>query len=222
MTSKLTTEIIDALIDGSVTELCKLIQSALAADTKAQDILENGLLKGMLIIEEEYKNGDVFIPEVLLTARAMNQALELLRPIFKRDCHSNIGTVVLGTVKGDIHSIGKDMVGIMMESYGLEVIDLGTNVDSGRFCQAAIDHRADIVACSALLTTCSIEMKKVVQLLEKSNYRDQITILIGGKAVSKRFCKAISADYYTEDAFSAARLAKRICLRKKLAKELQD
>lgn len=214
MNNELTTEIIDTLIDGSSTDLCKCIQEALNNQIEAQDILENGLLKGMLIIEEKYKNSDVFIPEVLLAARAMNRALELLRPIFKRNSHTIIGTVVLGTVKGDIHSIGKDLVGIMMESYGLRVIDLGINVDPTDFYKAAVDHHADIVACSALLTTCSTEMKKVVQLFEKKGNRKQITIMIGGKAVSERFCGAISADFYTDDAFSAARLAKKICMSK--------
>lgn len=222
MNNELTTEIIDTLIDGSAADLCKCIQKALDNHIEARDILENGLLKGMLIIEEQYKNSDVFIPEVLLAARAMNRALELLHPIFKKDSHTIIGTVVLGTIKGDIHNIGKDLVGIMMESYGLRVIDLGINVDPITFYKAAIEHQADIVACSALLTTCSIEMKKVVQLFEKKGHRKKVTIMIGGKAVSERFCRAISADFYTDDAFNAARLAKKICMRKNNIRKGKD
>lgn len=208
---KLLNKVIDYVQEGSTSELIALIGQALEAGISPEDILSNGLLKGMSQLGEDYKNSNAFVPEVLIAARAMNRALEYLRPYLRYVKNDPVGTVVIGTVKGDIHNIGKKMVCIMMESHGLHVIDLGVDVAAEVFYEKALEHHADVVCCSALLTTCTSEMKKVVQLFIRNGMRDRFRIMIGGAAVSQRFCDAIGADCYTEDASSAAVQALQYC-----------
>jgi methylmalonyl-CoA mutase cobalamin-binding domain/chain len=165
----------------------------------------------MGIIGEKFKNNEVYVPEVLIAARAMYAGMEIIRPILTETGVESIGKVVIGTVKGDLHDIGKNLVKMMMEGRGLEVIDLGIDVSPERFIEAAKEHDAQIIACSALLTTTMTEMKNVVEAAKEAGIRDQVTIMVGGAPVTDSFCKSIGADIYTADAASAAEEAARVC-----------
>ena len=204
-------EIRVSLQDGRSAELLEHISGALEAGLPAQTILRDGLLRGINELGRQYKNSEAFVPEVLIAARAMNRGLDLLAPALGGRGAEEQGTVILGTVQGDIHDIGKKLVRIMMEGQSLTVVDLGVDVPAERFYEAAMDHRAQVVGCSALLTTTMIEMKLVVQLFETHGARDHVRIMIGGAAVNPRFCTAIGADCYTPDAYTAAQQALLYC-----------
>ena len=161
----------------------------------------------------KFKNNEVFVPEVLIAARAMNAGVEILKPHLASSGAEKKGTVVLGTVKGDLHDIGKNIVKIMLEGKGLEVVDLGVDVAPETFVEKAIETNADIIACSALLTTTMTEMKNVVDKTVEAGIRDKVKIIIGGAPVTQSFCDSINADYYTSDAASASDVALEICER---------
>lgn len=182
----------------------ELVQQAVDEKISAKEILENGLLAGMSIIGEKFKNNEVYVPEVLVAARAMNAGSAILKPLLAEDGVKAAGKVVIGTVKGDLHDIGKNIVKMMMEGKGLEVIDLGVDVSAEQFVAAVIENDAQIIACSALLTTTMSEMKSVVEAVEKAGIREKTTIMIGGAPVSQNYCDSIKADIYTSDAASAA------------------
>lgn len=204
-------EISSWLQQGRTPKVKELIQQALDEGIPATDILQKGLLAGMDIIGEKFKNNEVFVPEVLVTARAMNKGVEILKPYLVDEGAEEKGTVVLGTVKGDLHDIGKNLVRMMMEGKGLKVIDLGVDVSAQRFIEAASENNADIIACSALLTTTIGEMKNVVDAIHGSEFKDRITIMIGGAPVTQAYCDEIGADSYTPDATSAAEAALAFC-----------
>jgi corrinoid protein of di/trimethylamine methyltransferase len=204
-------DVSDLLQRGRANELKAKTQEALDAGIDAKAVLEEGLMAGMGILGGKFKRNEVYVPEVLIAARAMNAALEILKPRLASSGHRSTGTVVLGTVKGDLHDIGKNLVKIMMEGRGLEVIDLGVDVPSDKFVAAAKEHRADIVACSALLTTTMAEMRKVVEGIEGAGLRDGLTIMVGGAPVTDSFRESIGADIYAPDAASAAEAAARAC-----------
>ena len=153
---------------------------------------------------EKFKNNEVYVPEVLIAARAMNAGSEILKPYLAEAGVRAVGKVILGTVKGDLHDIGKNLVKMMMEGKGLEVIDLGVDVPAEKFVEAAIEHNAQIVACSALLTTTMVEIETVVEAIEKAGIRDKVTIMIGGAPVTQSFCESVGADIYRSDAALAA------------------
>ena len=203
------------LQQGRAKMVKELVQKAIDEGMDAKTILDEGLLSGMSIIGGKFKNNEVYVPDVLIAARAMNAGSELLKPLLIADGVKAAGKVVLGTVKGDLHDIGKNLVRMMMEGKGLEVIDLGIDVPKDKFIQTAIESGAQIIACSALLTTTMPEMKNVVEAAKEAGIRDQITIMIGGAPVTDSFCKSIGADMYTSDAASAAEEAAKICLAKK-------
>lgn len=184
-----------------------LVQEALNDGIPAQTILQEGLLAGMNVIGEKFKNNEVFVPEVLVAARAMNKGVEVLRPILVAEGTKNSGKVCIGTVKGDLHDIGKNLVKMMMESKGLEVIDLGADVAPEVFVQTAKEQGCQIIACSALLTTTMNVMADIVRLCEEAGIRDQVKIMIGGSPISDAFCTQIGADMYTPDAYTAAEKA---------------
>jgi len=188
------------------------VQKALDEGVDPKEILENGLLYGMNIIGEKFKNNEVYVPEVLIAARAMNTGVEVLKPYLVASGVKAKGKVIIGTVRGDLHDIGKNLVKMMMEGKGLEVIDLGVDVPSEKFISAAMEHNAQIIACSALLTTTMGEMENVVKTAEKSGIRDKVKIMVGGAPVTDSFCKKIGADCYSPDAASAAECALNICL----------
>ena len=188
-----------------------LVQQAIDEGISAQTILEEGLLDGMNVIGEKFKNNEVFVPEVLVAARAMSQGAALLKPLLAAEGVKSTGRVCIGTVKGDLHDIGKNLVKMMMEGKGLEVVDLGTDVSAETFVNTAKEQNCQIICCSALLTTTMPVMEEVVKAAEAAGIRDQVKIMIGGAPVTPEFCQQIGADAYTPDAASAADQAVAFC-----------
>ena len=197
-------EISENLQKGKAKIVKELVQQAIDAGIPAQEILEQGLLSGMNVIGEKFKKNEVFVPEVLVTARAMNQGAALLKPFLSESGVESVGKVCIGTVKGDLHDIGKNLVKMMMEGKGLEVIDLGTDVAPETYVKTAIEQNCQIICCSALLTTTMPVMGEVVKEAEKAGIRDKVKIMVGGAPVTESFCEQIGADKYTTDAASAA------------------
>jgi corrinoid protein of di/trimethylamine methyltransferase len=204
-------EMSEFLQKGRANEVKDLVQKAMDQKIEAKKILEEGLMAGMNVIGEKFKNNQVYVPEVLIAARAMNAGITLLRPLLVSSGVKAKGKVVLGTVKGDLHDIGKNLVKMMMEGKGLEVVDLGTDVPADKFINAAKEQKADIIACSALLTTTMTEMKHIVEKAKEEGIRDQVTIMVGGAPVTDNYCKSIGADIYSPDAASAAERALAAC-----------
>ena len=203
---------IDQLIQqGRGKKVCETIQAAMDEGISAADILREGMLPAMSAIGEKFKNNEVFVPEVLVAARAMNMGMALLKP-YMADCGIEpAGTAVIGTVRGDMHDIGKNLVKMMIEGKGLRVVDLGVDVSPEKFLEAAEENHADIICCSALLTTTMGEIKNILAYLEARNVRGKYKVMIGGAPVSQSYCDAIGTDYYTPDAASAADVAYQIC-----------
>ena len=204
-------EISENLQIGKAKIVKELVNQAIAEGHSAETILKEGLLKGMGIIGEKFKKDEVYVPDVLIAARAMNAGTEILKPLLASSGVKSAGKVILGTVAGDLHDIGKNLVRMMMEGKGLEVIDLGVDVPAQKFIETAIQEDAQIVACSALLTTTMGEIENVVKAAEEAGIRDRITIMIGGAPVTQSFCEKISADIYTPDAATAADEAAKAC-----------
>ena len=202
------------LQQGKAKMVKELVQKAIDDGINVKTILDEGLLSGMSIIGGKFKNNEVYVPDVLIAARAMNAGSALLKPLLASSGIKAAGKVVLGTVKGDLHDIGKNLVRMMMEGNGLEVIDIGIDVPKDKFIEKAIETGAQIIALSALLTTTMPEMKNVVEAAKEAGIRDSITIMIGGAPVTESFCKSIGADVYTSDAATAAEEAAKICLAK--------
>ena len=196
---------------GKAKDVKALVQQAIDEGIPAQKILEEGLISGMNIVGEKFKNNEVFVPEVLVAARAMNQGVNLLKPLLAADGVKANGKVCIGTVQGDLHDIGKNLVKMMMEGKGLEVVDLGTDVSPETFVQTAIEQNCQVICCSALLTTTMSVMEDVVKKAEEAGIRDKVKIMIGGAPVSEDYCKKIGADCYTVDAASAADAAVEFC-----------
>ena len=188
-----------------------LVQQAIDEGVPAQTILEEGLLAGMNVIGEKFKNNEVFVPEVLVAARAMNMGATLLKPLLAADGVKANGKVCIGTVKGDLHDIGKNLVKMMLEGKGLEVIDLGTDVAPETFVQTAKEQGCQVICCSALLTTTMSVMGEVVKAAEAAGIRESVKIMIGGAPVTESFCEQIGADAFTADATSAAEKAVEFC-----------
>jgi len=204
-------EISENLQKGRAKNVKELVQKAIDEGYSVNEILEDGLLHGMGIIGEKFKNNEVYVPDVLIAARAMNAGTELLKPLLVDAGVKAKGTVILGTVKGDLHDIGKNLVRMMMEGKGLEVIDLGVDVPAEKFIESAIEHNADIIACSALLTTTMTEMINVVDKVNSSPLSGKVKIMIGGAPVTDNFRASIGADAYAPDAASAAEKALTLC-----------
>ena len=188
-----------------------LVQQALDEGCKPVDILNEGLLHGMNIVGEQFKRNEVYVPEVLVAARAMNMGMEILKPYLAEEGVQATGRVCIGTVQGDLHDIGKNLVKMMMEGKGLEVIDLGTDVAPETFVQAAKEQNCQVICCSALLTTTMGIMEDVVKAAEAAGIRDQVKILVGGAPVTEDYCAKIGADGYAIDAASAADMAVAFC-----------
>ena len=207
-------DISEKLQQGRGKIVVQLIEEALNEGCDPEKILNEGLLAGMDVIGEKFRNNEIFVPEVLIAARAMNMGAQILKPHLVANGVAVAGKVCIGTVQGDLHDIGKNLVKMMMEGKGLEVIDLGTDVPAERFVQTAIDEKCDIICCSALLTTTMHVMDEVVKAAEAAGIRDKVKIMIGGAPVSDDFCKQIGADIYTSDAASAANAAVDFCKNK--------
>lgn len=203
---------ISALLQqGRAPKVKAAVQQALDEGIPASEILENGLLAGMNVIGQRFKAGEVFVPEVLLSARAMTRGIETLRPLLVADGVEEKGTVVIGTVKGDMHDIGKNLVRMMMEGKGLKVVDLGVDVPADAFISAAREHNAQVIACSSLLTTTMEEMRSVVEAVRASELNENVRVMIGGAPVTQAFCDQIGADCFTSDAATAAEAALALC-----------
>ena len=197
-------EIASTLQTGNCRKVKELVNQAIEEKIPVRDILEKGLIAGMDVIGEKFKKNEIFIPEVLIAARAMNQALEIVKPLLKESGVKEKGRACIGTVQGDLHDIGKNLVKIMLESKGFEVIDLGTDVSPEAFVKAAIENDCSIIGCSALLTTTRPVMQDVVKAVEAAGLKDKVKVMIGGAAVSDEFREQIGADRYTTDAATAA------------------
>ncbi|MBR6410254.1 MAG: corrinoid protein [Clostridia bacterium] len=204
-------EISENLQIGKAKIVQALVQQALDEGYPAQEILEKGLLDGMNVVGEKFKNNEIYVPEVLIAARAMNKGAEILKPFLSAEGVKATGRVCIGTVQGDLHDIGKNLVKMMMEGKGLEVVDLGTDVSPDTFVRTAIEQNCQVICCSALLTTTMGVMGDVVKAAEAAGIRDRVKIMIGGAPVTQTFCDQIGADCYTADATSAAEKAVEFC-----------
>ena len=196
---------------GKARDVKALVQQAIDEGVPAHEILEKGLVAGMNVIGEKFKNNEVFVPEVLVAARAMNMGASLLKPLLAAEGVKATGKVCIGTVKGDLHDIGKNLVKMMLEGKGLEVIDLGTDVAPETFINTTRDEHCQLICCSALLTTTMGAMADVVEAAKDAGIRDQVKIMVGGAPVTEAFCKQIGADAYTPDAATAAEVAVQLC-----------
>ena len=197
-------DISTALQKGQAKEVKELVQQAIDAGMPANQILDEGLMAGMNIIGAKFKRNEVFVPEVLIAARAMNAGTALLKPLFSAEGVSAKGKAVIGTVKGDLHDIGKNLVRMMIEGKGIEVVDLGVDVSADAFVEAAAKQQADIVCLSALLTTTMNQMKTVIDRFVAAGARGKVKIMVGGAPVTDAFRLRIGADAYAPDAASAA------------------
>jgi 5-methyltetrahydrofolate--homocysteine methyltransferase len=199
-----------ALIAGKEGEVKTLTQEALGKGVGAKEILDNGLLSGMDVVGKRFKAGDMFIPEVLLCARCMHGAMDLLQPLLTEVDAKGAGKVVIGTVEGDLHDIGKNLVAMMMQGAGFKVIDLGVNLSPQAFVDAVKEHKPEIVGMSALLTTTMPKMEETIQAIEEAGLRNQVKIMAGGAPVTQDFIDKIGADAYGANAATASEKAKSL------------
>lgn len=205
------TEIAELLQKGKAKDVVVLVQQAVEEGVSAETILKDGLLAGMDVIGRKFRDNEIFVPEVLVAARAMSKGSEVLRPLLAKEGATASGKVCIGTVKGDMHDIGKNLVKMMLEGKGLEVIDLGTDVPAEKFIQAAIEENCQVICCSALLTTTMPEMELVIKAAIDAGIRDKVKIMVGGAPITQEFADSIGADAYTDDAASAADVAVAFC-----------
>ncbi len=203
-------ELQEALFQGDIPKVKEITQKALWEKIEPKEILEQGLIKGMSIVGVKFKNNEIFLPEVLLASQAMHGGLELLQPRLIKSGVRAIGKVIIGTAKGDLHDIGKNLVAMMLRGGGFEVIDLGIDVSPEKFLKASQEHKPDIVGMSALLTTTMIGMADVITALEKAGLRDKVKVIIGGAPVTQEFADEIGAEGYAPDAASAVDKAKEL------------
>lgn len=203
-------DLAQSVIEGSVDQVKAQVQFLITSGTDPLEIINQGLIAGMNVVGSRFKAGDMFVPEVLMCARTMSAGVELVKPLLADQAIQSQGKVLLGTVKGDLHDIGKNLVAMMMESGGLEVINLGIDIPPEKFVEAVRDHNPDIVAMSALLTTTMPSMKETIELLVEEGLRDKVKIIVGGAPVSKEFANSIGADGYAPDAASATDLCKEL------------
>ncbi len=197
-------EISTNLQNGKAKIVKELVQKAVDQGLPVKQILEEGLLSGMGIIGDKFKNNEVFVPEVLVAARAMNYGVEVLKPLLAGSDVKSKGKVCIGTVRGDLHDIGKNLVKLMMEGKGIEVVDLGTDVAPETFIDACVNQDCTIICLSALLTTTMGTMREVVEAVEKAGLKGKVKVMVGGAPVTDAYCKEIGADAYSPDAASAS------------------
>ncbi len=203
-------ELANNLQAGNTEAVARLTQQAIDEKREPKDILDNGLIAGMAVVGERFKLHKIFLPDVLLAARAMYAGMDLLKPLMIREGIPSIGKVVIGTVKGDLHDIGKNLAGIMLKGAGFDIIDLGKDVTPEKFIDTAEEENADIIGLSALLTTTMIGMKDVVDLAKKRGLGDRIKIIVGGAPLSSEYAREIGADAYCFDGISAVETVKRL------------
>ena len=200
----------DDLYDGLATEVVASVNELLRRGMTPYDVLTKGLVAGMDVVGVDFRDGILFVPEVLMAAKAMKAGMEVLRPLLAETGAPQVGTLVIGTVKGDIHDIGKNLVAMMMEGAGFNVINLGINTDVDKFLNAVREHKPDILGMSALLTTTMPYMKVVIDALKEQGLRDQLIVLVGGAPLNDAFAEEIAADKYCRDAAIAVETAKKL------------
>jgi len=203
-------QIASNLYDGKQDEVGALVQEALDADLTPSEVLAGGLVAGMDEVGKDFKAGDLYVPEVLIAARAMKAGMTILRPLLAASGAKSAGKYVVATVKGDLHDIGKNLVRMMMEGAGFEVIDLGVDIEPGAFVDAVREHKPDIVGLSALLTTTMGQMGATIEALEEAGVRDSVKVMIGGAPVTEKFAEEIKADAYAADAATAVDVARSL------------
>ncbi len=208
-------EISEKLQKGRIKEVKALVQQALDEGMDPKAILNDGLLAGMAVIGGRFKRGEIYVPDVMISARAMSTSLTILEPRLVEAGNEAVGKVVIGTVKGDLHDIGKNLTAMMFKGVGFEVYDLGVDVSAETFIEKAEETGSDIIAMSALLSTTMPNMKEVIDLLEEKGLRDKYIVMIGGAPLTDEFAEEIGADYYTPDAATAAEVAKKCVLEKR-------
>jgi corrinoid protein of di/trimethylamine methyltransferase len=208
----------DDLYDGLADEVVEAVEEFLRRGIPPYQIMTEGLVAGMDVVGEDFRDGVLFVPEVLMAAKAMKAGMAILRPLLAQSNAPKLGTAVIGTVKGDIHDIGKNLVSMMWEGAGFDVINLGINVDANKFLAAVDEHQPDILGMSALLTTTMPYMKVVIQALKDAGKRDSLTVLVGGAPLNDAFAEDIEADAYCRDAAVAVETAKRFVALKKAAR----
>jgi len=208
--SRLLERLSTAILEGDTEKTSKLVQKALDQELAPKDILDNGMVVGMNEVGVRFKRGDMFVPEVLMSADAMQAGLQILRPELVASGAKLIGKILIGTVKGDLHDIGKNLVGMMCEGAGFEVIDLGFNIEPEKFIEAIKEHQPNIVGMSALLTTTMRAMGQTIKAIEEAGLRDQVKVMVGGAPVDAAFAERISADGYGSNAPAGVDLAKQL------------
>ena len=199
-----------ALSQGKMNEVKELTQEALDNGETAEMILKDGLIHAMDQVGSKFKSGEIYIPEVLIAARAMHAGMDILKPILSKSIGSMVGKVVIGTVKGDLHDIGKNLVVMMLEGGGFDVVDLGIDVPADKFVEAIKAHQPQVVGLSALLTTTMREMKTTIEVIEKAGLRNQVKMIVGGAPLTEKFAREIGADGYAPDAASAVDVVKSL------------
>lgn len=210
----LVAQMMDDLYDGLKEEIEEATQILLDREWKPYDVLTKSLVKGMQVVGEDFRDGILFVPEVLLAANAMKAGMAILRPLLVETGAPKLGSMVTGTVKGDIHDIGKNLVGMMMEGAGFDVYDLGINTDADEFLEALEKYQPDILGMSALLTTTMPYMKVVIDQLKEKGLRDKYIVLVGGAPLNEEFAEAVGADAYCRDAAVAVETAKELIARR--------
>ena len=203
-------QIADEVQKGNSDAVEELTKKALAQDISAEDILNNGLVAGMSIVSEKFKNNEIFIPEVLISAKSMYSGLGIIKPLLAESNIKSKGKVVIGTVKGDLHDIGKNIVAMLLQGAGFDVVDLGADVPKEKFLEFVKNKGADILGMSALLTTTMIYMKETIEMLKNAGLREKVKVIIGGAPVTESYAAQIDADGYAPDAASAVDLTKRL------------
>jgi 5-methyltetrahydrofolate--homocysteine methyltransferase len=202
--------IYQAVLDGDAPAAEAAVKEALAANVPAEDILQKACIPAMGEVGRLFEEGEKFVPEMLISARAMQRSVALLKPLLAQGNVQSAGKVLVGTVQGDLHDIGKNLVGMMLEGTGFEVIDLGTDVTPQKYVEAVKTHQPQLVGMSALLTTTMPSMKKIIDALQEAGLRGQVKVLIGGAPITEAYANQIGADGYAPDASSAARKAKAL------------
>lgn len=200
----------NSVICGNIAKVTELTKKAVDDGVAATDIINQGLITGMSVVGARFKAGEMFVPEVLMAARAMNAGLDIVKPLITEGDIPSVGKVIIGTVKGDLHDIGKNLVGMMMESGGFNVVNLGVDIAPEKFAGAVKEHKPQVVALSALLTTTMLAMKDTIEVLKEEGLRNSVKVIIGGAPVTQQFANEIGADGYAPDAASATDLAKKL------------
>ncbi len=202
--------IADGVIKGNEKLVRQNVQELIDEGSNPLEIINQGLMAGMNVVGARFKKGDMFVPEVMMAARAMNSGIALVKPLINDGDMPSVGKVVIGTVKEDLHDIGKNLVAMMVESAGFNVINIGIDISPEKFAEAIKEHEPDILGMSAMLTTTMMQMKQTIEYLKNEGLRDKVKIIIGGAPVTQQFAEEIGADGYSVDASSAAELCKKL------------